>query len=60
MEVPDLACPGCGQRALQLQGRLAASPLGSFSLAGVQTKVTAKAVTYLVCTSCGIESQESA
>jgi hypothetical protein len=54
MPNPDLsviACPGCGTiGSLELKSRLHARPIGSFSLAGQQMKVSAVAVHVLACT----------
>lgn len=48
-------CPGCGgpKTDMTLATELVADPPGSFSLAGVQTKVTASTETVFRCTRCG-------
>lgn len=48
------ACPACKAPpgSLRLTGGLQARPLGSFSLAGAQMKVSARSVPVLTCTAC--------
>jgi hypothetical protein len=47
-------CPSCGAAdTLALISTLAARPLGSYSLAGVQTKVVAAWRPVLTCSACG-------
>lgn len=55
--VADTPCPGCGNKTLAIEMRLTASPVGTFSLAGVGMKVTAATKPWLVCTNCGIEAE---
>jgi len=50
-------CPGCGADTLQVEWRLTAAPLGSYSLAGAQDKIAAREVPWLVCGHCGIAAQ---
>jgi len=48
------ACPACGQRhVVDLDVVLAAQPIGSHSLAGVQTKASAREEWRYTCTRCG-------
>lgn len=51
-QTPDADCPLCGERAWRIEKRLEAT---YGSLAGVQPKVSAATVLYLVCGSCGGE-----
>lgn len=46
-------CPACGTTALTLRTTLVARPLGSFSLAGAQTKISAVQVAEVRCAACG-------
>lgn len=52
----DVACPGCGEYALTIEERPVARDVGTFSLAGAQTKFSATMVPHLVCTACGISA----
>lgn len=52
--VPD-PCPHCGVAALHIEARFAASPIGTYSLAGAQMKLAAELTVYLVCRACGAE-----
>jgi hypothetical protein len=54
--VVDTPCPNCGATELRIEHRLQARPIGSFSLSGVQTKVTAREWPWLVCGACGVEA----
>ncbi|HEX5522788.1 MAG TPA: hypothetical protein VFX53_05040 [Pedococcus sp.] len=56
--VPDVPCPSCDQSTLDVEWRLVAKPLGSFSLAGQQMKVSAVETPFLVCP-CGLDLQGS-
>lgn len=52
----DLWCRYCGPSApLRVEERFEANPLGTFSLAGVQAKFTARKWPYAVCHACGRE-----
>jgi len=46
-------CRHCGHVGVRIEWRLEAKPLGTFSLAGVQTKVSATEHPYAVCEGCG-------
>jgi hypothetical protein len=46
------ACPACHAGPLQLTQTLAAKPIGTFSLAGAQMKVSAEQLWKLACPSC--------
>lgn len=50
-------CPGCGHSGLRIEMRLLARPLGTFSLAGAQDKVSASEVPFLICDGCGASAQ---
>lgn len=62
MTPEDCPCPGCGEYSLRIEHRttLRVKPLGTWSLAGMQNKVSAteESWAWLVCDSCGIESRE--
>lgn len=48
-------CPVCGAAGtLQVDVRLVASPIGSFSLAGAMPKVSARNRPLLTCSACGL------
>lgn len=61
MDAPDatgLWCKYCGPDApLRIEYRLVAKPIGTFSLSGVQAKVSAVEWPFAVCDSCGRESR---
>jgi hypothetical protein len=48
---------GCGKNSPRVEWRLEAKPIGTFSLAGQQMKVTATEWPWLVCDGCGRESR---
>ena len=50
-------CRYCGSADTWVEIRLEGKPLGTFSLAGVQTKTTAGEWPYAVCDGCGHESR---
>lgn len=50
-------CPACGHEGMRIEWRLKARPLGSFSLAGSQMKVSATETPYLICDGCDIEAE---
>ena len=53
-QLRQVVCPGCGEvGSLGVELRLVAKPIGSFSLAGAQMKVSAREVPHLVCTTVG-------
>ncbi|WP_251153735.1 hypothetical protein [Cellulosimicrobium sp. Marseille-Q4280] len=53
----DIACPDCAAvGSLQLVWKLEPAPLGTYSLAGVQNKVSAARVPYLEC-ACGFSER---
>lgn len=54
-DVANTPCPSCGEKTLRIEARLAAKPIGDFSLAGAQMKVSAVEVPWLVCDNCGVE-----
>lgn len=49
-------CPACGGE-LRLEERFEAKEIGTFSIAGAQPKVVAKAVFWIVCDACKIEAK---
>lgn len=49
-------CPACGQLTLDIEMRLLAKPLGTYSLSGRQMKFSAYEWPYLFCRSCGISA----
>lgn len=54
----QLWCRVCGpEHRLRVEMRLESAPIGSFSLSGVQMKVTAKKWPYAVCDNCGRASR---
>lgn len=56
-DVSTTACPACGEQRLEIEYRLEAKPLGSYSLAGHQVKVAASGWPWLVCRNCGVEAR---
>ena len=60
-EIEDWAaeqtCPGCGHEGLRIEWRLAARPVGSYSLSGAQMKVSATRKPVLICDGCGAEAE---
>jgi len=56
-DVGQIPCPGCGVKALAIEWRLETKPLGTYSLAGQQLKVSANEVPWVVCSSCGVEAK---
>jgi len=53
-QLRQVVCPSCGEvGSLGVELRLVAQPIGSFSLAGAQMKVSARDVPHLVCTTVG-------
>jgi hypothetical protein len=53
-QLSQVVCPGCGEvGSLGVELRLVAKPIGSFSLAGAQMKVSAREGPHLVCTTVG-------
>lgn len=57
MNVAAAPCPVCAAApgCLTVTVRLVAKPLGSFSLAGAQVKVSAEECPVLHCSACGLE-----
>lgn len=57
MNAAAAACPRCraDPGCLGITDRLQARPLGSFSVAGAQLKVSARSVPVLRCSACGLE-----
>jgi len=49
-------CPACGHEFLAIENRLVTKPIGTFSLAGAQTKFSAYEWPYIVCDACGINA----
>ncbi len=45
-------CPNCQAGGLELRASFKASPLGSFSLAGAEMKVSARLLAMLYCPAC--------
>jgi hypothetical protein len=60
VDVTDTPCPGCGAKALRIEQRITGKPIGTFSLAGAQMKVSATVKWWLVCDGCGIEAEGKA
>lgn len=60
-ELAGIPCRDCGTPALRVEWRskLAAKPVGTFSLAGVQAKLAAEETPWpwAVCDNCGAESE---
>ena len=56
MKVNDAACPSClaPPGCLTIDIEMVAKPLGTFSIAGAQMKVTAAMLPVLNCTACGL------
>jgi hypothetical protein len=51
-------CGNCGTVGqLRIEHRMVARPIGSFSLAGQQMKVSARLWPYMVCDGCGAECE---
>lgn len=49
-------CPACDQHgSLVIETHIVANPLGTFSIAGAQMKVTARERLVLRCSACGLE-----
>jgi predicted RNA-binding Zn-ribbon protein involved in translation (DUF1610 family) len=57
IKVYEAKCPSCGEgpNTLWIEQRMIALPVGSFSLAGAQLKVSATTKPVLICVSCGME-----
>lgn len=57
MNATDAPCPRCNAEpgCLSIADQLQAQPLGSFSVAGAQLKVSARSVPVLRCSACGLE-----
>lgn len=52
-KLKTIGCPGCGTvGSVQLTTKFVVKPLGTYSLAGVQTKVSAVETPALACTEC--------
>lgn len=51
----QLECPMCGHVGFTVSWKLVAKPLGTFSLAGHQMKVSAREVPVVKCDGCGLE-----
>lgn len=54
---PGVSCRYCGHPRVRVEERLEAAPLGTYSIAGVQTKVVARRWPFAVCEGCGHESR---
>ena len=53
MKIEETPCPTCNRvGTLYVEVKLVAKPIGSFSLAGAQTKVTAESKPFLLCSVC--------
>lgn len=50
-------CRHCGSTDTWIEWRMEFNPLGTYSIAGVGTKMTAKRHPYAVCDGCGHESR---
>lgn len=50
-------CPMCGNVGFTVSWVLRAKPIGTFSLAGQQMKVSAKEVAVVKCDGCGLEAE---
>jgi hypothetical protein len=57
MKIQDARCPACdaGPGTLDIVQRLMPKRLGTYSLAGAQTKVSAYAAPVLCCRACGLQ-----
>lgn len=53
----EAPCPTCGDASLHVEYRLEAQTPGTYSLAGVQMKISATEYPYLVCDACGVEAR---
>lgn len=53
----EQSCPQCGFAGLVIEWRLTSKPLGSFSLAGSQMKVSATELPWIKCPACGVEAE---
>ncbi len=51
------SCPQCAKHGLVIDWRLVARPVGSYSLAGVQMKFSAREEPWLRCPACGVEGR---
>ena len=56
-DVSETACPACSQVSLEIVERFEAKPVGTWSLAGMQMKMTGTMWPWLVCRSCGVEAR---
>jgi hypothetical protein len=57
-ELPNIPCTKCGEAGgLEIEQRLEALPLGTYSLAGAMLKVSARYWPWMVCKLCGAESR---
>lgn len=50
-------CPSCKQDTLTVTWKFAPKPIGTYSIAGAQSKVAAEQVPYLVCGNCDFEEK---
>lgn len=58
MDISEVTCTYCGVFGqIEIKNLLETKPLGSFSLAGVQTKTTGSYWPYAICGSCGHKSR---
>lgn len=56
MKIEETACLTCNRvGTLYIEVKLVAKPIGSFSLAGAQMKVTAESKPFLLCSVCDFE-----
>lgn len=53
-------CPSCGELTLRVETRLESRPLGTWSLAGVQLKTSARTWPYAVCASANCDFEKRA
>ena len=59
-DLPDASktpCPACGELTLVIEERFEAKPIGTWSLAGVQNKMTGTMWPWIRCTNCGVEAR---
>lgn len=56
-DVSDTPCPACGQTTLSIEERFEPKPVGTWSLAGAQMKLTGKMWPYVRCSNCGVEAR---
>lgn len=56
-DVSETACPACGTTSLEIVERFEPKPIGTYSIAGAQTKLVGTMWPWLVCKNCGVEAR---